>query len=77
MKTETKKRDILVILRNRFAPNQKPRFFVLECDAEGGILSETPLKKEPTKAIYDEVWENDEGKDCVKFCHRIKRLYRH
>jgi hypothetical protein len=40
-------------------------------------LREHPLKSQPRQACYDEVWENDEGKDTLKFCHRIKRIYRH
>ena len=71
------KRKILVILSNRLSPSQKARYLELDCKSDGTILEERPLKREPQAAAYDEVWENDEGKDELKFCHRIKRLYRH
>jgi len=74
---KTEKRTILVILRNRLAPSQPARYVELDCDAKGTILEERPLKREPRDARYDEVWQNDEGKDTLKFTHRIKRIYRH
>jgi hypothetical protein len=73
----TMKRKILVILCNRLSPSQPARYVEMDCKDDGSILAERPLKSKPRKASYDEVWQNDEGKDCVKFCHRIKRLYRH
>ena len=72
-----KNRKVLVILRNRLSPSQKARYIELDCKSDGTILKEHPLKREPQEAIYEEVWENDEGKDELKFCHRIKRIYRH
>ncbi len=71
------KRKILVILSNRLSPSQKARYFELDCKSDGTILSERPLKGEPRKPEYDEVWQNDEGKDLLKYCNRIKRIYRH
>lgn len=73
----TKKRKILVILTNRLNFFQPARYVEMDCKSDGTILEERPLKRQPRKAQYDEVWQNDEGKDTVKFCHRIKRLYRH
>ena len=35
------------------------------------------LSREPTKAIYDEVWSNDEGKKSLDTCARMSRLYGH
>lgn len=72
-----KKRTVLVILRNRFAPSEAARFLELECNDKGDILSEKPLRAEPKKATFDEVWENDEGKQTLDDCNRIKRIYRH
>ena len=71
------KRKILVILSNRLSPSQKVLYFELDCKNDGSILDERPLKKKPSKPDYDEVWENDEGKNLLKYCNRIKRLYRH
>ena len=72
-----KKRTVLVILRNRFAPLEPARFLELECNDKGDILSERKLRAEPKKAVFDEVWENDEGKQTLDDCNRIKRIYRH
>jgi hypothetical protein len=71
------KRKILVILSNRLNANQKVRFLELDCDDKGNILKEQPLRGQPRKAQYDEVWENDEGKPDMSSCHRFKRKYRH
>ncbi|MCL5099072.1 MAG: hypothetical protein M1608_16360 [Candidatus Omnitrophica bacterium] len=75
MKNE--KRKILVILSNRFSPSQPARYVELDCKSDGTILEERPLKKQPREACYDEVWRNDEGKDLLQYCTRIKRIYRH
>jgi len=71
------KRKVLVILSNRFSRTLKPRFLELDCKADGTIIKEAPIKSQPRKAIYDEVWENDEGKTSLDSCTRIKRKYRH
>ena len=71
------KRKILVILSNRFSRSQKPRFLELDCTADGTISKERPLRAQPRKALYDEVWENDEGKTSLSSCTRMKRKYRH
>ncbi len=71
------KRKILVILSNRLSPSQPARYVEMDCKDDGTVLAERPLKRQPRDPAYDEVWQNDEGKDTVKFCHRIKRLYRH
>jgi hypothetical protein len=72
-----KKRQILVILSNRLNRSQKPRFFELECDDKGNILSERRLRAEPRTARFDEVWENDEGRTSLGSSYRMKRKYRH
>ena len=71
------KRKILVILFNRWNRNQKRVFIELDCDPEGNILKQQPLRGEPREARFDEVWENDEGKPDMSTCHRFKRKYRH
>ncbi len=71
------KRKILVILSNRFIPSQKPRFIELECDVEGNIAKERPLRGEPRKPGYHEVWENDEGRTSFSSAFRMKRKYSH
>lgn len=71
------KRTILVILSNRFNPSQKPRYLELDSDDKGTILEERPLKRAPRKPVYDEVWENDEGKSDLSSSHSLKRKYRH
>ncbi len=73
----TKQRKVLVIMSNRLNRSQKSRFLELECDQKGNIIKETPLRAEPRKAVYDEVWENDEGRTSLSSCYRIKRHYRH
>lgn len=76
MKT-TMERRVLVILSNRLNRSQKARFVELKCDEKGNILKETPLRGEPRKPIYDEVWENDEGRTSLSSAYRIKRRYQH
>lgn len=72
-----KQRTILVILSNRLDPKQKTRYLELQCDDKGSVLEERPLRSEPKEARFDEVWENDEGKDSFAASHRFKRKYRH
>jgi hypothetical protein len=71
------KRTVLVILSNRLNRNQKVRYLELKCDDKGNVLKETPLRGEPKEARFNEVWQNDEGKDTFAACHRFKRHYRH
>jgi hypothetical protein len=71
------KRKVLVILSNRLNRLQKARFIELDCDEEGNILKETPLRSQPRKPLYHEVWENDDGKTDFTSCHSFKRKYRH
>jgi hypothetical protein len=71
------KRKILVILSNRWNPSQKARFLELAADDKGNILTERALRARPRRPLYDEVWENDEGKSALSSCNRIKRKYRH
>ena len=71
------KRKVLVILSNRLNRLQKPRFIEVDSDEEGNILKERPLRGQPRKPIYHEVWENDDGKTDFVSCHRFKRKYSH
>jgi hypothetical protein len=71
------KRKVLVILSHRLNPSQKARFLELDCDEKGVIFKERPLKTQPRQVRYDEVWENDEGKQSLSSCTRFKRKYRH
>jgi hypothetical protein len=71
------KRKILVILSNRLSRFQKPKWLELDCDDKGNIHKQHPLRNEPRKALYDEVWENDEGKTEFASCYRFKRKYGH
>ena len=71
------KRKILIILSNRWNRSQKARFLELDCDPEGNILKERPLRAQPREAKYHEVWENDEGRTEFASCHRFKRKYGH
>jgi hypothetical protein len=77
MKRRKKLRKILVILSNRFQRSQAPRFFEIECDEEGNMLKEEPLRRQPRTACYDEVWENDNAKTAISSCNSFKRKYRH
>ena len=71
------KRKVLIILSNRLNRSQKPRFIELDCDEEGTILKEHPLRSQPREPRYAEVWENDDGKTDFASCHSFKRKYRH
>ena len=75
--TKSSKRDILVILSNRWNKNQKLRYFEVEADEKGNILKEKPLKALPKTAKYDEVWENDENRMDMASCNRFRRKYPH
>lgn len=77
MKTPSKTRKVLVILSNRWNRGEKPRFFELDTNEKGDILKEKRLTREPTKPVYDEVWEHDEGKRDVASANRFKRKYPH
>jgi hypothetical protein len=71
------KRRILVILSNRWNRSQKLLFVELAADDKGNVLKESPLGSRPRKSIYDEVWENDEGKTSWAACNRFRRKYPH
>ena len=71
------KRKVLVILSNRWALTQPPRFLELDCDAEGNIHKQKRLRAAPRLPRYDEVWENDEAKTDFASCHSFKRKYGH
>lgn len=80
MPKKTKKdeiRKILVIMSNRLNHFQKIKYLELECKSDGTILEERPLRGEPRQPVYDEVWENDEGKTSFDSCTRMKRKYGH
>ena len=77
MKAKAPNRKILVILSNRFDRNAKKRFLELDADEKGNILKEKPLRSEPRNPLFDEVWENDEGKTDMASCNRFSRKYRH
>ena len=71
------KRKVLIILSNRLNRSQRVRFIELDCDEEGSILKEHPLRRQPREPRYHEVWENDDGKTDFASCHRFKRKYGH
>ena len=71
------KRKILVILSNRYNRNQKPKYLELDCDSEGNVLKQRPLRSQPREPGYDEVWENDEGRTDFDACFRFSRKYGH
>ena len=73
----SKKRTVLVVLSNRWNRNQKPVYLEIKCDSKGTVLSERRLRSQPRKPLYDEVWENDEGRSEFAACHRFKRKYGH
>jgi hypothetical protein len=50
------KRKVLIILSNRLNRSQKVRFIELDCDEEGSILKERPLRSQPREPRYHEVW---------------------
>ncbi len=70
-------RKVLVIFSNRWNRLQPLRFLELECDPQGNIHKQRPLRSQPREAKYDEVWENDEGRTDFNACHRFKRKYGH
>lgn len=70
-------RKVLVILSNRWDRNQKLKYVELDANEKGDILNDRPLRSEPRKPIYDEVWENDEGKADIATCNRFSRKYPH
>lgn len=74
---EAAPRTVLVILSNRFNRVQAAKYFQLVCEADGTVLEENELPEAPDKAIYDEVWENDEGKTSMDSCRSMKRKYDH
>jgi hypothetical protein len=73
----SKKRTVLVVLSNRWNRNQKAVFLEITCDSKGTVLRERRLRSQPRKSLYDEVWENDEGRTEFAACHRFKRKYGH
>ncbi len=75
--TKSSRRNILVILTNRWNPRQKPKFIELSADDQGNIHDERPLRARPRQPVYDEVWENDEGRADWDSCHRFSRDYKH
>lgn len=77
VKKTPKQRKVLVILTNRHDRNQKPRFIEVAADEKGNILKETALRRPPRTPVYDEVWENDDGKTDMASCNRFKRRYPH
>lgn len=70
-------RKVLVILSNRFNRLQAAQYVELICQADGSILKQKKLRAAPAKPVYDEVWQNDEGKASLDDCNRMKRHYRH
>ncbi len=74
---ETKKRLVLIILSNRLHFHAKKHFIELTCNREGDIASQRRLPRAPTKARFDEVWENDEGRSDFDSCHSFKKKYTH
>jgi len=70
-------RKILVILSNRWNRSQKLLFVELAADNKGNVLKERPLRSRPRRSIYDEVWENDQGKTSWAACNRFRRKYPH
>lgn len=71
------KRKILVILSNRFNRTQKPKHLELSCDEEGNVLAQKNLRSVPRQPVFDEVWENDEGRTDFDSCYRFSRKYGH
>jgi len=72
-----KTRKVLVILTNRWDKNHKHRFFEVAADDKGNVVKERPLRALPRAALYDEVWENDEGRRDMASCNRFRRKYPH
>jgi hypothetical protein len=77
VKQTSVKRKILVVLSNRFDRNQKYKFIEVDADEKGTILKEKPLRAAPRDPVYDEVWENDQGKSDMASCNRFRRKYPH
>jgi hypothetical protein len=71
------KRKVLIILSNRLAPLDPVRHFEIVCDDEGTVLSQRRLRSAPSQAIYDEVWQNDEGRTSFDSTFSFKRRYGH
>lgn len=71
------KRTVLIILSNRLARLEAPKYFEIVCDDSGSILSQRKLRSAPRQAVYDEVWENDEGRVAFDSTYRFKRRYGH
>ena len=71
------KRKVLIILSNRLDPFQGAKHLEIECDNDGSVLTQKKLRRVPTAAVYDEVWENDEGRSAFDSTHRFKRRYGH
>ena len=71
------KRKVLAILSNRWKPANTVRYLELECLEDGTVESEKRLRRRPAKPVYDEVWENDEGRADLDHCDRMRRHYKH
>jgi hypothetical protein len=71
------KNRVLVILSNRLDRTWKRRHFDLVSKPDGTVLKEVLLKRPPKSRVYDEVWENDDGKTDIDSCTRMKRHYKH
>jgi hypothetical protein len=71
------KRTVLAILSNRFNRSQAPIYLELRCKEDGTILEEKKLRAAPRKPVYDEVWQNDDARQSLDSCTRMKRHYRH
>jgi hypothetical protein len=76
-KAAAKPRKILVILTNRVQRSQRPRYIELVADDQGNVLKERLLRARPAKPVFDEVWENDDGKDDWTACKGFRRRYPH
>ncbi len=70
-------RTVLVILSNRLDRLAKPRFLEIKCNDQGDILAERKLRAAPKSPVYDEIWENDEGRKDLETCHNFKRKFGH
>jgi hypothetical protein len=70
-------RKVLTILSNRFTPTKTPIYLELDCKSDGTIVKETRLRALPRNAAYDEVWENNDGKNSLDSCTRMKKHYKH
>jgi hypothetical protein len=70
-------RKVLIILSNRLAPLEPAKHLEILCDDEGSVLSQRKLRAVPAKPVYDEVWQNDEGRTSFDSTYRFKRHYGH